>query len=585
MNKFKFIFFLLSLTVADVWASPYVSLGYATEGTGGYGDAGGVVTPWVSFDAETMATYTGNAITKVCFETNSKASNVYVYIRRDREDSENLYRQKIGSLEAGKHEIVLDVPYELTDCNPVAIGYKATFISSGGAVFGEPKEDAACHVYYNTKNSWVEVNGSFCISAIVEGETLPANELSVVSLESVVMPYNATEASLPLTVRNMGTEPVNSFSVGRVLDGETLEDVVFDGLAIEPGSRQTVDVRFTSPGVGKHLVEVGIRQVNGRDDAFADNNHAEATFTERDSRFIRRVVAEEATGTWCGACPRGIVGFEMMAEKYPDTFIGVAVHGGDDIFTVESLSPALAFTNVFPNSRVNRHLVGDPYDDIEGLYMREVVQPAAVGYNTVSVIGDDDIITVTSTVTATDEQIKGSNLLFSFTVVEDKLLGMQTNSYSGSETPMGGWEQLPSPTPCMYNDVARAAYPSYEGEQMFTQALAAGESYEFDTSFALPDNVADKANIKIVSQVIDKSNGFILNAHRTVPTIISGVVDRSMEAEVIRTEAYTVDGRLIMATDGALTDGALSHSGIDGLVIVREYTDRGVNVTKRIVRN
>jgi len=44
--------------------------------------------------------------------------------------------------------------------------------------------------------------------------------------------------------------------------------------------------------------------------------------------FVRRSVVEEFTGTWCGNCPRGMVGMERLSEDFGDRFIGIAVHTG-----------------------------------------------------------------------------------------------------------------------------------------------------------------------------------------------------------------------------------------------------------------
>ena len=44
--------------------------------------------------------------------------------------------------------------------------------------------------------------------------------------------------------------------------------------------------------------------------------------------FIRHSVVEEFTGTWCGNCPRGIVGMQRLEEDFGDRFIGIAIHTG-----------------------------------------------------------------------------------------------------------------------------------------------------------------------------------------------------------------------------------------------------------------
>ena len=42
--------------------------------------------------------------------------------------------------------------------------------------------------------------------------------------------------------------------------------------------------------------------------------------------FVQKVFVEEMTGTGCGWCPRGIVGMQLMKQKYGDRFVGVAIH-------------------------------------------------------------------------------------------------------------------------------------------------------------------------------------------------------------------------------------------------------------------
>ena len=42
-----------------------------------------------------------------------------------------------------------------------------------------------------------------------------------------------------------------------------------------------------------------------------------------------RPLIEEYTGTWCGWCPRGFTGMEMLRETFGEDFIGVAIHNQD----------------------------------------------------------------------------------------------------------------------------------------------------------------------------------------------------------------------------------------------------------------
>jgi thiol-disulfide isomerase/thioredoxin len=60
---------------------------------------------------------------------------------------------------------------------------------------------------------------------------------------------------------------------------------------------------------------------------------------------------EEYTGTWCGWCPRGIVGLQLVNETYGDRVQTIAVHYDDPMETsvYYSLLPGS-----FPNATVNR---------------------------------------------------------------------------------------------------------------------------------------------------------------------------------------------------------------------------------------
>lgn len=43
--------------------------------------------------------------------------------------------------------------------------------------------------------------------------------------------------------------------------------------------------------------------------------------------YPRRMVMEEATATWCGWCPQGIVAIDGLKRDFPDNFLAIAIHG------------------------------------------------------------------------------------------------------------------------------------------------------------------------------------------------------------------------------------------------------------------
>lgn len=46
--------------------------------------------------------------------------------------------------------------------------------------------------------------------------------------------------------------------------------------------------------------------------------------------YPRRMVMEEATATWCGWCPQGIVAIDVLKRDFPDNFLAIAIHGNGD---------------------------------------------------------------------------------------------------------------------------------------------------------------------------------------------------------------------------------------------------------------
>lgn len=108
---------------------------------------------------------------------------------------------------------------------------------------------------------------------------------------------------------------ITSYKVGYRINGETYEQE-FDG-TLEPGKKTdfVLDKKFNISRNQTSEYEVWIK--SGTDSTGVKG---------RVSAYPRKLVSEEVTGTWCGYCVRGIVAMKEMNEKYPDSFIGIAIH-------------------------------------------------------------------------------------------------------------------------------------------------------------------------------------------------------------------------------------------------------------------
>jgi hypothetical protein len=81
------------------------------------------------------------------------------------------------------------------------------------------------------------------------------------------------------------------------------------------------------------------------------------------SNPVKRVLLEQFTGAWCGWCPDGTVYMDSIMAKYPDKVIGVKLHYGDNMETVETylLNSSYAFNAGWPSGSVDRTLFYDSY--------------------------------------------------------------------------------------------------------------------------------------------------------------------------------------------------------------------------------
>ena len=270
------------------------------------------------------------------------------------------------------------------------------------------------------------------------------------------------------------------------------------------------------------------------------------------STYSRKVVAEEATGTWCGYCPRGAVGMKAMREKYPDDFIGIAVH--NDIMQVnEYMAGISSFITGFPSAVVNRTIVIDPTaTNLEKQHIKELAKPSVASLNIVKAdFGPDNVdvrVTVASSFAFNTDR-GNSNFRLAFVVIENEVSGTsddydQTNYYSGGGTAMGGFEKLPDPVPAsqmVYQEVARGIVSSFVGvKNSIPQNIVKDEEFISEYIFRVPETVMNKKNIEIIAMLVDQSSGAIWNADKIeagdigYDPNVSGVESGKKEQEQIK---------------------------------------------------
>lgn len=296
-----------------------------------------------------------------------------------------------------------------------------------------------------------------------------------------------------------------------------------------------------------HDVNITVSKINGVPDEIAENSNMEFVYaTDAALTFPRKIVMEEATGTWCGYCPSGMAVVENMYRTYPDNFIAIAIHTTRDEMYPRggSYDPFLEAVPFYPNCQINRKgwmkLDGfdvDYWADMKDKGAAMIRARAAfasgnkVEVNTETVFGFDDNGT-------TEYRI-------AYVVVEDKVGPYeQANGYSDPDAAddpddlLNWWRHQGSSVEMPFSDVARAIY-DYDGiAGQLPLEIEAEKTYTCSYTFTLPDNIQNAENLRIVTLLLDTTTGEILNADSTP---IDGTPDTAIEDVTFRQpEAYDI---------------------------------------------
>lgn len=491
-------------------------------------------------------------------------------------------------------------PYELNHCEidpytieadkPLYIGWRAS-IPEGRCYYITYDDLTPCFpntcctrigdADWNTTGNVKEL-GSLCIGATVSGTDLPLYGALV--LERSTLPTNVepgSEIPVSLVLRNSLANRINTLNVEYTVgsftktvsvpvqctsnrDKHTYLDTNEKGVAYFD-----IEVPENLSGValplGYRIAGVNDGEVN----AFADQSADRVYFTVLDdpeAGFARNVVLEEATGTWCGYCPAGIVMMDELSKQYTDgSVILIAVHASNgsnarDAMQVDAYRPFISdFVQPvgFPSAFANREQTilpnsSHPVADFENYYnaVRAVRSPFRVEVSGEVVTVDEQFEITAKVTTAYDFDNENDHYRLTFVVVEDGVGPYsQTNyfspasmGYSGQQ--LEGWSDKDAIVRGYYfNDVARAIY-GYSGiENSLPGEFTANGTYEFKQ---LADFGAIKASeIRLVAMIIDTANNTIVNAAECkFTTNLTGIdtIDTDKVAEDSEAEYFNMQG-------------------------------------------
>ena len=316
-------------------------------------------------------------------------------------------------------------------------------------------------------------------------------------------------------VRNRSMRTVRQITLDPYVDGVQQQPVTIDTyLPTNWEDKVTIDLPNLEGRT--HNMSFIVSDIDGKPDAVPFNSWGEVNYaTNPTTYFPRRIVMEEATGTWCGWCPSGMMTIEQMKKKYPDNFIAIAIHNDYEMQVGNSYNPFLDMVESYPSAYINRKDWIDPWPfDIEDMKDK----------------GEAKVTTQARCLSAKEVEVE-SETVFGFSdsetaeyrlayVVTEDNVGpyMQYNAYSNPtaednpDDPMNWWVHQDSPVTMTFNDVAREIFDYNGVEGLLPRVVTEGETYKTKYTLTVPDNVKDLSNVRIVTLILDTRTGEILNA-------------------------------------------------------------------------
>jgi hypothetical protein len=350
-------------------------------------------------------------------------------------------------------------------------------------------------------------------------------------LKSVSLPaYAAIGAQVDVKgiVSNEGSSPITSFDISYNVNGGAPQVYSVSGLNLALGETYSFihDIPFTLNEAGSYEVITNVENVNGTTDMNPGNDTLNSYVGAVTFIPDKKVFAEEATGTWCGWCVRGICFMDYMAETYPDTWIGVGVHNGDPMVVPaydEAIQSIIPNFPGYPSGTIDRS--GDNYYDPsefeEGYLLRmEAISPATIDFVNYSW---DAVNRIVSFDLQSEFVVDIHNeLRYALVITEDSLWGTssgwnQSNYYSGGTNgPMCGFENMPGTIPAAsmhYDHVAREILDSpYGTEGSLPSDILAGEVHSYTYTYTIPGTWKYE-NLHFIGLLLDMVTGEVLNAN------------------------------------------------------------------------
>jgi hypothetical protein len=415
---------------------------------------------------------------------------------------------------------------------------KKPFAVSTMVFSGDNLKTATLYVPFGTGEAYANTPGWNNFHTIIEMEPVEGeytkNGASVVTTD-FGKGYAALKGkvSVPVTLAGEGMEPVTSIDYTVTTGSTTTQHHLELSDPVTFMMQREVLVPIDADAtVGERDKVIKLTKVNGvANECTTENMQASGKLVTVAKKPKVVPVVEEATGTWCGWCARGIPGLALLNKVYGGDVITLAVHGGgnNDPMILDNYQ-LNAFS--YPSCTINRGEVVDPYygsgstpfgisREVEAVQRSYV--PAGIEVTADWADANQTKISVKATTTFV-ENVSNAKYSIGYVLAEDGLSGTtsnwyQSNYYAGSSLKdpnlvnlTGGESKI---TNVVYNYIPVAAYEPFDGIEgsvpaTITKDVAIEHTYTIDITNN--NRIQNKQKLSVVALLIDKDTKQIMNA-------------------------------------------------------------------------